>query len=163
MTKRFVALVVSVAGCGGAPFNTIDDFPTPEAGVHVDSGGIDGDSHDGGGTDSSGSVDALGDTTDAHSESTVNEAAPPMETGPLCTAFTGTFDNCNSTPLDNEVPRWFDVLTEANEAPCAVAMTPQACQCLETYNCACIKANYSCSKGIYNCVDGPTVQLVCNY
>lgn len=163
MNKRLVALVILVAGCGGAPFSIEDDsgwYPTEEAGLLADSGLFDGNVHDGGvhdgGSDSMDGSSLSDAVTDAHSETTgVNDAAPPVETGPTCTPFSTAVYNPGYSSGTQQWPVYAPgsfVLADKSISNCWVLSTPSACRCEETYTCACFVANESI--GTVGCVNG---------
>jgi hypothetical protein len=175
-----VLAVHTLAGCGGTAFSTgggefEDAGPDAPREVSASDGsnghdglGVDaatdaaaGDEHqstpDGGGAPETGGFDVSAPETGV------------VETGPTCTAFTGDINYCTINDT-GAVPRWL-VLENVGVAPgggitvlnCVVAKTPDACTCLETYDCACILPAWTCSDGTapVGCVDGPAVAVQC--
>ena len=169
----------ALIGCGGAPFEVGGAF-AEDAGKNVPDG-ADDPLDDGGETSSR---DAAGDghqstldggnapetgVTESGAPETSPIEASPVETGPTCTPFTGDINYCTVND-PGAVPRWL-VLESVGVAPgggitvlnCVAAKTPDACTCLETYDCACIRPAWTCSDGTapVGCVDGPVVAVQC--
>lgn len=137
-----------VVGCGGDPFEAI---PYREA-LSVDAGGdVDSDSdtpdvivgdavvmldarHDAG-------SDTLPDVmpVDASSEAMADSGRDSQSCTPVVGYMHGWGACLTAATMANDTPYIF------NGATCGFGMTPGACQCAETYNCACLEAQFFCT------------------
>jgi len=147
----FALLAFTLTRCGGAAFDAVDaadaagdvlgDRGAPD-GANGDSAPDGADAHDAKGVDAG--LDAVGDEHDATPGEAATEAAAEAgvpEAAPVCTPLgTSTF-YCEVG--DNLGYNGRDSYCVVRPSQPSVTPTPAACQCVETYNCACVEANYA--------------------
>lgn len=156
--KAQLLLLASLSGCtlncGGAPFSFPPGWPydggsEAETGVEL--------ALDGGAEDSKASPAPDAGELDANPAPDVGsamDAAPDV--APVCSPVTATpHDTCPLEPsTPDPFPSCYDRMAAAPPQGCptvnACESTPQACQCRETFNCACLKTNGVNWK---NCID----------
>ena len=169
--KKLALVLLMLCGCGGAASTALDrvadDAGRAEAAVDAGPGveaAID-----------AGSVEAAaGDTssvvTDDSGQGSVDSGSVAVDSGavdsaPTCTPFDGgtiefnILTNAGATVCSVQVPSQFLVDPAAG---CGPEPMPAACQCVETYTCACIGNPIGCG-GILGCgIEHGVVAVSCN-
>lgn len=150
MRRMMVAIALASMGCLGQPF-TVDYFARtdggPETGVPADPA-----KDSGGAEPSADGEDEANDTRDADAGE-VSCYTPSVGQNPYA---------CDGTvPAPEMLPLVFERITAGGGA-CGDVSTPLQCQCVETYNCECLRAASVCGDaGIQSCFsnNGPEYLL----
>lgn len=148
---RWVLFLVLLPACAGDPFVIGEDPATTSTGPGLgvlDGGTLDGEGFDAtpGAPDAGAQVPEAGKGTGASLEAgSLPDAAPPLEAAPKCSAVTATFEaTCGYASAGLVYPYQFVVsrYEKSNNGCLAVSDrdTPVACQCAETFNCACLES-----------------------
>ena len=160
-----------LSACGGSAFQLGPagdggDSSPVDVGAAPPEGAADAATQDAASLDSS--PGARGDSSGAGSgSSSGGDSSPPAETGPTCTIYSAPLSYC--TVQSGTVPEWFvqeavtvDPGNNIVVDSCSAVRTPDACKCMESYTCACIRARAACpSAPAVGCIDGPVVALQC--
>lgn len=134
-------LVLVLAGCGGAPFTAAVVIPNDGGdegapALTPDAGGADVLAREGGGTEDTGSDAACQPMTPIEENREYGCATEPSQKGTAPTTFA-----------------W------SNDSACGYAPTPVACQCADTYDCACLQTQNVCAtvsgSAWISCLEGP--------
>ncbi len=151
---KSVALVfmLSLAACGG------DVFEAAPSTTSADAAGGDSKAEDAGAVG-----DADGGSSPFEDASSSDAGGADAHDAGKCTPFAPGETWTTEQPCAGNaviVPNGHGELVlyqdDASQGQCVVRGTPTACRCIETFNCACLKANNGCEARTWiDCHEGP--------